>query len=99
MYYFVYVSYCQVVVGSFLFDLSFIYVSHLPYKNPLPALNFTEKGPENLIITRKHSVYKASGAFKNISSILWGNFAYIPICFATSSAKFSSFFSIPSPVS
>ena len=25
--------------------------------------------------------------------------AYIPICFATSSAKFSSFFSIPSPVS
>ena len=43
-----------------------------------------EKGPENLIITRKRSVYKASRAFKNISSISWENFAYIPICFATS---------------
>ena len=68
-----------------------------PDKNDYPSMN--EKGSKNLITTRKHCVYKAFGAYKTNYEIWTENFAYIPICAATSAAKSSFFFSSPSPVS
>ena len=50
-----------------------------------------EKNKPHSPVFQDHAAYKR--LYRNT------NFYYLPICFATSSAKFSSFFSRPSPVS
>lgn len=79
------------IFNAYVLDGAWRYLHHEPF--------LYEKSPKNLITTRKHCVYKAFGAYKTNYEILTENFAYLPICAATSAAKSSCFFSKPSPVS
>ena len=61
---------------------------------------YNRKRPQKVLHLLKSLVFTSlSGALIISYKIIGKKTSYMPICFATSSAKFSSFFSIPSPTS